>query len=157
MAKKPSAEKKPIKVKVQRPPPTLPKVPIKIGRPNEYDIEMEAQALLEWAQTDRATSMLKFAAERMYPVDYLCRWANESEIFCSALNVAKAMIGARREELASQGLMPEGIQKRTHAMYDKMTHAFEREEKTFDASLKKDVEASKPNIIVNVTDYSKGS
>src|SRR5690349_20543326 len=71
-----------------------------IGRPQEYDREVIARELIEWAQKDDSINLNKFCAlhNPIFPPSYLSVWAKESKEFSQAYEAAKSFLGFRREE-----------------------------------------------------------
>lgn len=67
------------------------------GRPCKFNKEEELKAFLEWAKTDDALVLRMFAPYRGYSHQSLEDWAQENDEFLSTFNMAKDLVGARRE------------------------------------------------------------
>jgi len=109
------------------------------GRPLLYtdeELEQMAKELIEWAKTSEAKIYRKWLAERgIYPS--VCKDLRErSKVFSNAIDYAKYLIGCRREELAIEGIMPEGIWSKTNAVYDIDIREWELEKKRADIDSK---------------------
>ncbi len=112
------------------------------GRPCKFDKKLEFQELEKWAKTDQALVFRMFPCMRGYSHDTLERWAKEDEDFCDIYNIAKEMVGARRELRLLLTDSPSPFQ-RYATYYDSKLHSHERAEKEFDSSLRKDEDGSK--------------
>jgi hypothetical protein len=99
------------------------------GRPREWDRQEEAKALLEWASQEDALVLRKFAPLRGYPPEYLWEWEQTDQEFSNAIKKARAMIGARREELLIQGKGNASPFHRYAALYDPQLKSHEKEMK----------------------------
>lgn len=106
------------------------------GRPSHFDKKVEAEALLQWAQTDEALVFRMFAPLRGYSCDTMHRWAEEDIEFRHAYLLAKDLIGARRELHYIKANSPSPFQ-RYASYYDSHLLKQERDEKEFDAKLGK--------------------
>lgn len=109
------------------------------GRPREYNIPLLADQLIEWAKQSDSINLNKFCCTREPPIppSYLTRWANESDQFCEALSIAKAFIGARREEMLSSETLHVKAYDLNAAVYDYFLKQEKREQAQFESDLKK--------------------
>lgn len=105
------------------------------GRPQRFDKKIEGEELLKWAMLDTSLVLRMFAPMRGYSFDTMIRWAEEDEEFRQLYNMAKEMVGARREiRLIEDG--SSAPFQRYATFYDKALQMHEREEKSFESSLK---------------------
>jgi len=81
------------------------------GRPPRYDLDNEADELLEWSKQDDALRLYAFVDNKDYDYSKLSSFANRSEKFKKALAKAKDRIAYRREALVSQGLIAQCVYK----------------------------------------------
>lgn len=105
------------------------------GRPKEYDPEVEAAALIEWAKKPDALCLRAFAPHRGYSSESMYKWEASSPVFLQAMDIARDLIGVRREEM----LILAGNSKpyeRYATMYDKRLHGHERGDKSFEVEIK---------------------
>lgn len=124
------------------------------GRPKlKFDPETELNELLKWALTDEALVIRMFAPTRGYSNDTLLRWCENNVEFCVLYNMAKELIGARRELLLIKNNSATPFQ-RYAAFYDDVLHAFERKDKEADAEISKSIPDDSKSITVNIMDYS---
>lgn len=107
------------------------------GRPPVYDLVKEANDLLEWSLREDATNILQFSNPKPYDVTELYEWAGRDYDFNRALCKARQRIAANREKAASAGTLIRSGYERYAAVYDPILHKAEREEKTFEAELKR--------------------
>ena len=119
------------------------------GRVSEFDKTVEAQALLEWAKTDKALVLRMFAPLRGYSFDTMTRWAEENFEFRQAYIQAKDLVGARRELVLIEKGCPSPFQ-RYASYYDNHLQDFERQEKAYEASLKNPQEQQPTQVIFRV-------
>lgn len=72
------------------------------GRPREWDREALAKDLVEWAQLDTSVNLNGFCAKHLMAAQKLTQFARECENFRSAYEIAKTIVGARRESKLSK-------------------------------------------------------
>jgi hypothetical protein len=121
------------------------------GRPRTYDLTHMANDLIEWASLPSSMTLLDFAVKHRIPAQNLSLWSKKSDVFCEALNIAKAEVGSRRERLVSFGKLDRAAFARTQGMYDKLLNEHERDEKEFEYGLKSKVEDKKERgITINL-------
>lgn len=116
------------------------------GRPCRFDKKLEFEELQKWAKTDQALVFRMFPCMRGYSHDTLERWAKEDQDFCDIYNIAKEMVGARRELKLLLTDSPSPFQ-RYATYYDTKLHAHEKGDKEFDSSLRQKEEGSKATTI----------
>ncbi len=95
------------------------------GRPREYDLKKVADDLLKWAATDDALNLNKFCCLNNIVPSTMLRWKDENTEFREAYMIARAFLGARREEKLSAGKLHTKAYDLNATVYD----AFTREEK----------------------------
>lgn len=116
------------------------------GRPG-YDLDVEAKALDEWSKKPEAINLLGFTNERDYCAENLSVWAHKHKEFAKALKKAKERIALRREFWVNNERMNYGIYQRYQGMYDPLLHQYEREQKEFEAELKRKSEDDQTSTI----------
>lgn len=106
------------------------------GRPTKFDKVEEAEELLKWAGQDDALVLRMFAPLRGYSCDTLYRWVEEDEAFRHAFNIARDIIGTRRELklINKDNAVPFN---RYATLYDETLLKHERADKEFDSNLAK--------------------
>lgn len=110
------------------------------GRPRTFEPEIEAEALIKWAKDPDKLILRAFAPERGYVPSRMDDWQKESLSFREAYGIAKAMIGARREQL----LIENGSSKpfeRYADWYDELLFAHEQLKERYSAEIKSRIEA----------------
>jgi hypothetical protein len=112
------------------------------GRPPKYDLEKEADVLLEWAKKPDSTALYQFTNDKEYLYDDLDDFAIRSPKFSLALKKAKELIGQHREEHCNIGTMNYGVWSRSQAIYHAHLHKFERAEKAYEVELKTKADAA---------------
>ncbi len=114
-----------------------PSQPAKMGRPREWDREVIAQELIEWAKRDDAINLNKFCCTREPPLDpcKVTSWAAECEDFRKAYRTAKAFIAMRREEWLATDRLHQAAYNRNSKVYDVFEKLEGREEFTFQKEL----------------------
>ena len=128
------------------------------GRPKVWTdeiIEKEAQALVEWAQSDEAIVFREFPSIRGYVTSTFYEFAEKNEVFAEAFNYARDLIGVRREKLYIEKNSDRPYLKYANYHDDKITE-FERKEKEFDSKLKKDNEKPHEKVVFEVN-YNAGA
>ena len=112
------------------------------GRPREWNRERVGEALLKWAEKDDSVNLNAFCAMHSIVPYQISEWARDDKQFQSAYMLTKAWIAARREKRNDAGEMSNCTYSRNAAVYDYFIDQHDRECKTFEAGLKKDVESS---------------
>ena len=95
------------------------------GRPPKYDLEQEAQDLLDWSKLDNSICLHGFVDDKEYVPEQLCQFAKQSEVFSLALKKAKSRICKRREEMCNDGLMNYGVWAKSANLYNVLGHEYE--------------------------------
>lgn len=127
------------------------------GRPKlPFDRDIEFNELLKWALTDDALVLRMFPATRGYSHDTMQRWCEENIEYCDIYNMAKELIGARRELLLIKNNSSSPFQ-RYAAYYDKALHKFERKDKADDAELRNEEHSKSPQKMVFEVNYKNDS
>lgn len=126
------------------------------GRPVKYTPEIKKQAfidLLEWSKLSTSFNILKFCFDKEYDTTLLGIWAKEDDELARAYKKAKERLGCNIRERLHDKKNPYnyGAFQREIGMYDSILHEFERDEKIFDAELKKKYESESSKQIPNVT------
>jgi len=122
------------------------------GRPRRFNLEEEAKALVEWAQTKDALVLRVFAALRDYPSqEKMHEYCAMSDVYREAYNKAKVLIGARREQLLINGKGHPAPFNRYAALYDSELKQHEKELKADEKNL------STGPLKVEVIDYQNAT
>lgn len=103
------------------------------GRPRNFNLEEEAVKLYEWAKQEDSLVLRLFSAHRGYSSpDKMFEYCKMSDEFRKAYNMAKCIIGARREEWLMKGKGHPAPFNRYAALYDKelKDHDIEMVQKT---------------------------
>ena len=108
------------------------------GRPEEYNKEEYAQKLLKWAYKPDSTNFCQFCAEEFIPATYITRWKNHSEVFCQAYDIARLMLGAKRESNLNKNDLHVKAYDLNAKVYDPFLNEQFMKEKQIDAELKKE-------------------
>lgn len=121
------------------------------GRPTKFDKKEEAEELLKWASQDDAFILRMFAPLRGYSTDTLYRWVEEDAEFRHAYNIARDLIGTRRELrlIDKDNATPFN---RYATMYDDKLHKHERDEKLFDAKVAADTQKDIAEDVITKSD-----
>jgi hypothetical protein len=110
--------------------------PENTGRPRKYNLEKEAQDLLEFIKRDDCLSLEDFTNDKEYLSQELSGFAQGSEVFALALKKAKEVIGRRREDFVSKGRMNSSVWNRSARLYSKNLKEEEEHEKDLDLNRK---------------------
>ena len=109
------------------------------GRPRKYDLEEEANALLQWAKKPATKNeqgcytninIVEFARKRELYTDTIYRWAQEDNRYCCALKETRRLLGEKREAL--------GLAKKIDSSYVKFQAIYDTEYKELLEWLKSD-------------------
>lgn len=102
------------------------------GAPIKYTEEFlnqQAEELLQWSQLYSSFRLYGFTNTKDYCVDDLNYFASRNDRFCLALRKAKERLALRREEGASDGVLPVPIHQKTAHIYDhELVSADDRQE-----------------------------
>jgi hypothetical protein len=123
------------------------------GRPQEYDRMALGREMLEWSKKPDALTVPMFATSKGLHSGKLREWALASEEFRALFLAAKENVGINRLKAVSNPdiKLDPGIYKQTMHFYDLDIKEDVRDEKRFDADLKRQEEKS---ITVNVVNKS---
>lgn len=114
-------------------------------------IDEEAEYLLEWAHDDNSLVMGTCYGSRGYSTELACKWAKTHEKFATYKELAKTIVGARREHGAIMGWYDSNLIKAAMATYDPEYRAFLKE-------MKRDVimeELSQEQAAKDISEYIK--
>jgi len=120
------------------------------GRP-PTDLVKLAADLIEWSYLPDSLNLIGFSSPRKFSVTRLADYAAKDKDFSDALLLAKENISQNRFKAACLKIMPEVFYTRCEGLYDPLYHKYDRDQKKFDADLRKDIEGSKQstyNIVV---------
>ncbi|MBY0109657.1 MAG: hypothetical protein K2X90_00950 [Candidatus Babeliaceae bacterium] len=78
-----------------------------------------ADGLVSWARRDDAIQITDFASMQLIAPSNFAEFAAKSEYFKNAYEIAKTMVGSRRERLALAGKLHPGLVMATMPLYDK--------------------------------------
>lgn len=97
---------------------------IKLGRPQEWTeerIKVEADALFEWADSSKATSLELFCRSRpeKYTRSHIYLMVHRSETFRDAFLYAREQIAGNREDAVASGRMHQAVYAKTCTFYDR--------------------------------------
>lgn len=134
-----------------------------MGRPREHDREQIKIEMIEWARLPDSINFNKFCCTREPPMaaSSLLKWAKESDDFRATYEIAKAFLGARREEwLSSEQLHVKAYDLNVN-VYDLIAKEEKKENSTFELSLRKqeniepqdnqkDLMASMMNLLISM-------
>lgn len=98
------------------------------GRPREHDRYQIAIDLIEWAQKDDSYNLNGFTAETLIDPSKLINWAKEDESFRQALNIAKGILGKRREQGLTEGKVHQKAYDLNATVYDRYLKDERRED-----------------------------
>lgn len=110
----------------------------KLGRPREHDRDKIAQDLVDWAKLPDSINLNKFCAIKEISPCKLTIWADKDESFRKAFELAKAYLGARREELLSKGVLHVKAYDLNAKTYDYFLKQEHRQQLEYESSLKKE-------------------
>jgi hypothetical protein len=120
------------------------------GRPKEYDRIAIGRDLVEWSKRPDALTIPMFATSIGLHSEKFREWAKQDAQFRSLFLTAKENVGINRLKAVSDPdiKLDPGIYKQTMHFYDLDVREDVRDEKRFDADLKKDIDGSKPTKFV---------
>ncbi len=123
------------------------------GRPPEYDLVEQANALEKWSKTDNATALVQFCNLQDIEPSYVYIWRDKSPEFCSALKKAKSRISERLRNKLHDKQKPYnyGLFMAEIGFHDQFHHEYTESIKDSEAKRRKDIEGAKQstyNIMV---------
>lgn len=110
------------------------------GRPREYDLKKVAKDLIEWAQKDDSWNLCGFSADFLIPAATVLRWKDEDPDFREAFDIAKNILGKRRERDLSRGKLHVKAYDLNATCYDKYLKDERIDIMRVEAALNKDKE-----------------
>lgn len=125
-----------------------------VGRPREHDRDAIAEKLIAWSKLENSLNLNAFCSQNEIPPSNLGIWARECKKFQRAYEIAKSFIAMRREQKLSNGELHVKAYDLNAATYDYFLKEEKREEKAYEAELKKAEENNSKQITVNIMDYS---
>lgn len=112
------------------------------GRLREHDRNQIALDLIEWAQKDDSLNLNAFCALKMLPPSKISQWAKEDDFFRQAYEMAKAHVGARREECLRTGRLHVKAYDLNAPVYDYFLKEERRLQAEFESRLKQEEQAT---------------
>lgn len=122
------------------------------GRPREHDREQLALDLIEWSTLETSLNFCAFCALKRIAPPKLADFARVDEDFREAYDIAKCMIGARRDALVNSKLMAECNYNRNSHVYDYFMRQEHRDDLEFRAKLDQETGKIIPEVIGNKFD-----
>lgn len=122
------------------------------GRPREHDRQQIAKDLLEWAKLETSLNLNGFCAKQLIAPQKISQFALEDDMFRESLQLTKSILAERRERNLVTGILHNKAYEANLTVYDHFIKEDRREEKEFDASIKKD-ESKTPSEIVFRVNY----
>lgn len=107
-----------------------------MGRPREWDRDKVAENLVEWAKKDTSINLNGFCGENLLPPSKITLWAKECDNFRQAYEIAKALLGERRERYLEQERLHVKAYDMNAKVYDHFLKDESRDEKAFESKLK---------------------
>lgn len=122
---------------------------------SRYDLNQMAIDLDNWSKRPDAFALCEFCVEQDIYAQRIYDWRDESILFAEVLKKVKMRLAARLRKSLHDKDNPYnyGLFMREIASHDKFLHDFEREEKAYDASLKKNQEEEK-ELTINVKHFT---
>jgi hypothetical protein len=120
------------------------------GRPKEYDRIQIGKQMVEWSKNPEALTIPMFATSIGLHSGVLRVWCTQDEDFRALFITAKENVGINRLKAVSDSKLKldPGIYNRSAHFYDMDLKEDFREEKRFDADLKKDIEGAKQSTYI---------
>lgn len=111
-----------------------------MARPREHDRDKIAQDLVEWAKQDGSINLNAFCCSREPPLapSKITEFARECDKFRLAYEEAKAYLGARREQMLTNGTLHVKAYDLNANTYDYFLKQERREQAKFEADLSKE-------------------
>lgn len=106
------------------------------GRPMEYDLQKEADALLKWAKKPDSMHLAAFAMERGFAATKLYLWRDKDVDFREALTIAKDQLAIRLREGVNAKTYNERLGARDITAHDSLLKIDERDDMVFASKLK---------------------
>jgi hypothetical protein len=125
------------------------------GKPKQFDISEEAKDLIEWAKKPDSLVLRMHGPLRGYACATMNKWADENVEYCEAYQIAKGLIGARREQLLVLDLNTTPY-NRTADMYDDELFVFEEKKKDRESARRAKSENTTQDNLCTITDKVKG-
>ena len=119
---------------------------------NGRDLIKLGNELIEWAKQPDSVNLNKFCCTRDPPLSppKMTEYQEKSEAFREAFFIAKAYLGARREELLSSDMLSAKAYDLNAAVYDYYLKQERRDQAKFESDLKKE-ESSAESKDFNIT------
>lgn len=128
------------------------------GRPKEYDRIQIGKDFVKWATNNpEALTVPMFAVSIGLHSGILRNWSRENEEFRALFIEAKEQIGVNRLRASQKDMLDASIYRAHIGNYDVDLNEYIREEKSFDASLRKEAEAKPTQINIKVSHDGLGS
>lgn len=116
------------------------------GRPCKFNKELELREFLEWAKNDDSLVLRMFAPYRGYSHQTLELWAKENDEFLEIFNMAKTLVGARRELRLIDANNSKPFD-RYATYYDDSLHEHEKRDLEHKAKVSSEIEDSQNNEV----------
>lgn len=117
------------------------------GRPREHDRKQLADDLIEWAMLEDSLNLCGFAALKLIPPRKIWQFSVEDDYFREAYDLAKAMIGERRDKMLNAKLLATESYKLNAHVYDYFMKQEHRDDLEFQSKLKNEETKSVPDDI----------
>ncbi len=125
------------------------------GRLRKHDRDDIACKLIEWAKLSTSINLCKFCFENEIVPQKLSEWSKENDMFREALQFARVCLGFRREEKLNSGEIHTVGYNLNASTYDYFLKEEKREEKSYEAELKKGILDNNIDILVETITYAK--
>lgn len=127
------------------------------GRPKEYNRVQVGKDFVKWATNNpEALTVPMFATSIGLHSGIMRNWARETEEFRALFIEGKEQIGINRLRATQQDMLDPSIYRGHIGNYDVDLNEYIREEKSFDASLRKEIESKPTEIHVKVSNDGLG-
>jgi len=127
------------------------------GRPKTHDIKKIAQDLVEWSLLPTSLKFTQFAGPRLLNLQRFPEWEDKDLDFADAYAIAKQNLDVNRFAALTAEVLHSSTYNKSEGLYDPITRRYDREEKTFDASLRKQEDSKPTEVIVRVDGGGIGS
>ena len=124
------------------------------GRPKEYDLKAEAEALVKWAKKPDSMHLSAFAISRGYSAPKLYLWRNENEDFHESLVMAKDILAIRIREGVNAKTYNERMGARDITSHDSLLKIDERDDMAYASSLKIKQDEAQAHTLVELNKMS---
>ncbi len=125
------------------------------GRPREHDRDKIALDLIEWAKLPDSINLCKFCAINNIQPANITHWSNDDNKFRQAVELAKAYLGYRREELLNSNKLHVKCYDLNSSTYDYFLKEERRIQSEYASYLKTQENASEaPKTSIYVTNES---